>query len=188
VDSLRVLRTGNVIFLRVGERWGEKTARMKGVGIRNVYAEVPVTKPDAGYEYEGPVEDMPRNISPVVIAGLPEQYISDVVFSNIDISYPGGGTPFFDNVPLDKLDSVPEIPTKYPDFSMFKELPAWGIYVRHAKGLQFNNVTLRCEKKDYRLPIVLDDVHQARFSTINVIASGQKKIMHTYKSTGITTK
>ncbi|HMM17563.1 MAG TPA: glycosyl hydrolase family 28 protein, partial [Petrimonas sp.] len=65
VDSIRSINTGNVIFLRIGDRWSSgKQPSMKNVRISNVYAEVPMSKPDAGYNYEGPVEDNPRNISP----------------------------------------------------------------------------------------------------------------------------
>lgn len=188
VDSLTAVNTGNAIFLRLGERAAGRKGRLQHIRISNVNVQIPATKPDAGYEYEGPVEDMPRNVSPVVIAGLPGQYIQDVVLTNIAIVSPGGGTPFFADVPLDRLDSIPEIPAKYPDFSMFKELPAWGIYIRHAKDLQLTNITLTAEKKDHRLPIVLDDVHQARFTSVTATPGVQKKIMQGYKSTGITTK
>ncbi len=117
--------------------------------------------------------------------------INDVTFNNIKINYPGGGNALFANASLDRLDSIPEIPEKYPDFSMFKELPAWGIYIRHAKGLQFSNITLNAAKKDYRSPIVLHDVHQSQFLGINVDAPGQtnqKKNIHMYKSSDIVTK
>ena len=188
VDSLRVINTGNAIFLRLGERVVGKKGSLEKIKISNVYAEIPAVKPDAGYEYEGPIEDMPRNISPIVIAGLPGQFISDVSFENIEIKYPGGGSEFFANASLARLDSIAEIPEKYPDFSMFKELPAWGIYIRHAKNLQFSNIKLHCEKKDYRSPIVLDDVHASRFAGINITQPGPKKPMHLHKSTGIINK
>src|SRR5690606_10022368 len=72
VDGVRSINTGKVIFLRIGGRWSEgKGPSMKDIVIRNVYAEVPLEKPDAGYNYEGPIEDMPRNISPASIVGLP---------------------------------------------------------------------------------------------------------------------
>lgn len=39
----------------------------------------------------------------------------------------------------------------YPEFSQFKELPAWGFYIRHAKGITFDNVKFIAEKPgDYR--------------------------------------
>jgi polygalacturonase len=191
VDSLRAVNTGNAIFLRLGERVAGRKGRFENVKISNVYIEVAATKPDAGYEYEGPIEDMPRNISPIVIAGLPGQYISNVTFTNVEIKYPGGGNAFFANAPLDRLDSIPEIPAKYPDFSMFKELPAWGMYIRHAKGLKFSNIILNSEKKDYRMPVVTDDVHQSHFVGLKVTAPGltsETKNIHQYKSTGIMEK
>jgi Glycosyl hydrolases family 28 len=188
VDGLKSIHTGNVIFLRLGERVAGRKSRMQRITIKNVIAEVPESKPDEGYEYEGPVEDMPRNISPVIIAGLPGQYISDIAFSNIEIKYPGRGNVLFANVPLDKLDSIPELPQKYPEFSMFKEVPAWGIYIRHAKNLNFSNIKLKVEKEDYRLSIVMDDVHNAQFNKLKIEQPGQKKIYHSYKSSDISVK
>ena len=132
---------------------------------------------------------MPRNVSPgIIIAGLPNKKISGVPISNVTIKHPGGGNPLFAQVALNQLDSIPELPAKYPDFSMFKELPAWGIYARHAEDLQVSNITLVADKEDYRLPVVLDDVHRSRFTGIAVKPEGQKKIMHLNKSTGIATK
>ena len=47
----------------------------------------------------------------------------------------------------------------YPEFSQFKELPAWGFYIRHAKGITFDNVKFIAEKPgDYRPGLVTDDV------------------------------
>ena len=188
IDSLQVYNTGHLIFLRTGERWGEKTARMKGITISNVYAEIPLTKADAGYEYEGPIEDLPRNVSPaIIIAGLPNKKISDVTISNVQIKHPGAGDPFFAKVALDRLDSIPEIPAQYPDFSMFKELPAWGIYIRHAEKLTFSNIDMTAAKKDYRLPVVLDDVHKATFTRLRATQPGSKKIYYQQKSTEVVT-
>jgi len=175
VDSLRSLNTGNVIFLRIGERKTGKKGRMENIFISNVYAEVPATKPDAGYSYEGPVEDMPRNISPSSIVGMPDVPIKNVTLKNVEIHYPGGGNPHFAKVGLDELDKVPELAGNYPEFSMFKELPAWGFYIRHAEGINFENVTLICEKEDYRTAIVLDDVKDAEFDHIKVSEPGTKK-------------
>ena len=175
VDSLRSINTGNVIFLRIGERREGKKGRMSNISISNVYAEVPSTKPDAGYNYEGPVEDLPRNISPSSIVGMPDALIENVTLKNIEIRYPGGGNPFYAKVGLDELDKVPELGANYPEFSMFKELPAWGFYVRHAKGITFENITLSCAKKDYRTAVVMDDVHKVEITGMRVVEPGPKK-------------
>jgi len=186
VDSLRSIHIGNVIFLRIGERKEGLKGRMENITISNVYAEVPATKPDAGYNYEGPVEDLPRNISPASIVGMPDASIKNVTLKNIEIHYPGGGNPHYARVGLDELDKVPELPAKYPEFSMFKELPAWGFYIRHAEGITFDNVTLIAEKEDYRTAIVLDDVHNARVTGLKVEEPGKKKEpVYSYKSSKI---
>lgn len=185
VDSLQAFNTGNAIFLRVGERQAGKKGRLDNVRIRNLVAEIPAGKPDAGYEYEGPIEDMPRNVSPIVIAGLPDAPVTNVSLENVEVKYPGGGSPLFAKIGLDELDKVPERPTAYPDFSMFKELPAWGAYIRHAQQVEFKNVTLTCGKKDYRTAIVLDDVHQSQFTSSHIKEPAQKKSFFQYKSSEI---
>ncbi len=189
VDSLYSYNTGNAIYLRIGARWNKgRTGSMSNITIQNMYAEVPNTKPDAGYEYEGPIEDLPRNISPASIVGLPGQDITNVTLRNIQIVYPGGSNPnyAFRGIKSSDLDSIPEMKSAYPEFSQFKELPAWGFYIRHAKNITFENVTLTAKAKDYRPAIVLDDVNGATFTGMKFKEpGGSKKQLHVYKSTGI---
>lgn len=193
VDGVRSINTGNVIFLRIGDRWSKgKKPYMKDITISNVYAEVPFGKPDAGYNYEGPVEDLPRNISPASIVGLPEYKIQNVKLKNIEIVYPGVGNPLYAKRGLTpaELDSIPEMRTAYPEFSQFKELPAWGIYIRHAEGISFENVTFTALKKDYRPSIVIDDVKGASFKEMlfNEPESEGKQQIFQQKSTNVVTE
>lgn len=193
IDGVRSINTGNVIYLRIGDRWGKgKKPYMKNISISNVYAEVPMGKPDAGYNYEGPVEDLPRNISPASIVGLVENKIQNVKLKNIHIVYPGEGNPLYAKRGLTaaELDGVPEMRDAYPEFSQFKELPAWGFYIRHAEGISFENVTFTAKKKDYRPSIVLDDVQGASFTglVINEPESAGKQAIFPYKSSNIIIK
>ena len=129
---------------------------------------------------------MPRNISPSTIVGLPDAIIENVTLKNIEIHYPGGGNPSFASVGLNELDKVPEMAASYPEFSMFKELPAWGFYIRHSKGITFENVELICGKKDYRAAIVLDDVTGGNFKSIRLSEpGGAKGSVYLYKSTAV---
>ena len=34
---------------------------------------------------------------------------------------------------------MPEVIERYPDGDMFEELPAWGFYIRHVRGLRMTN-------------------------------------------------
>lgn len=187
VDSLRSIHTGNPIYLVVGERREGHRSQMNNVHISNVYAEVPLTKPDIGYEYEGPIRDNPRNTSPSSIIGMADNKITNVSITNVELVYPGGGNPFYAKVGLDELDKVPEIPEAYPEFSKYKELPAWGFYVRHVDGVVFKNVKLTALNEDYRLAIVLDDVSNGSFTGIEVKepSSKEKEKIYSYKSTNI---
>lgn len=88
------------------------------------------------------------------IAGLPDHPIENVTLSNLKLSFVGGGTR--DHAKAD----VPELPTKYPESTMFGTLPAYGFFCRHVKGLSFRDVVLRLEGADARPAIVCDDVQQ----------------------------
>ena len=171
VDGLRAINTGNIFFFVIGNRWssGKKTY-MRDITISNVYAEVPLGKPDPGYPFEGPIEDLPRNVSPSSIVGMPDIPIERMTLRNIEIVYPGDGDPFYAHVGTtpEELSKVPERPDAYPEFSMFKELPAWGFYIRHAKDITFDNVSIKALRKDYRVPIVLDDVHGITFRNLKI--------------------
>lgn len=79
---------------------------MENVRISNVYVEIPATKPDAGYEYEDPTEDMPGNISPASIVGLPDAMISNVTLTNNEIKHCQWRQSFFAKVPLYKLKAT----------------------------------------------------------------------------------
>lgn len=188
-DSLQVVNTGNGIFMRIGERVSGKKGRLENIRISNLTIEIAAKKPDSGYAYEGPVEDMPRNISPaIIIAGLPGAMVADISMNNIELRHPGGGNPMFAKVSLDALDSIQEKPAAYPDFSMFRELPAWGAYIRHAVNVQFTNITLTCSKKDYRTAVVLDDVNRSKFISVKIKEPGIKKPFYLHNTSGILLK
>jgi len=190
VDGVKSINTGNVMYLRIGSRSSSgRPPYMKNIRISNVYAEVPAFKPDAGYNYEGPVEDLPRNTSPASISGMPGTPIRDITLRNITIVYPGGSDPFYARrgaTPAE-LDSIPEMLNNYPEFSYWKELPAWGFYLRHVEGITFDNVVLKAQKPDYRPAIVMDDIHTGDFEKviINEPKSDEKEQVVVYKSTNV---
>jgi hypothetical protein len=187
-DSLDAVNTGNALFLRIGARSGTRKSSLSGVSVSHLTVQIAAGKPDSGYEYEGPVQDEPRNISPIVLVGLPDACLRDIRLSDLLIRYPGGGNPFIANRSLTELDSIPELAGSYPDFSMFKELPALGLYVRHARGVEIRNLTLLCEAKGYRTAIVLDDVQDAAFEHTVVKGPGSKKPFFLHASSGVVMK
>jgi hypothetical protein len=187
-DSLDAVNTGNALFLRIGARGAERKSSLSDISISHFSVQIAAGKPDSGYEYEGPVEDQPRNISPIVMVGIPGAFLKNIRLSDLVIRYPGGGNTFVAERKLTELDSIPELPGNYPEFSMFKELPSWGLYIRHARGLQIKNLSISCAKKDYRPAIVLDDVQDAGWERVVVKEPGKKNPFYLNASSGIVIK
>ncbi|MCW3804738.1 glycoside hydrolase family 28 protein [Plebeiibacterium marinum] len=160
VKNIVAKNTGNAIFIRLGHRGGEKPGIVRNIHISDMQVEVPFGRPDIDYDLRGPEVDFFHNPFPSSIAGIPGHEIENVTIENVTITFPGRATKGMAYVPLSDLDRVPEQIKKYPEFSMFGELPAWGFYVRHVKGLEFKNIILKLEDKDFRPAFVFDDVEK----------------------------
>ena len=158
VHDIHAVNTGNAIFVRLGQRAGKQKGSIDHVVIRNLYCQVPFGKPDEAYDLRGPDIDAIHNPIPSSITGIPDNKVGSVILENIEIKYPGRATKGQAYIPLWRVKDVPEQITKYPEFSMFGELPAYGFYLRHAKNITMKNVKLVLEESDYRPAIVADDV------------------------------
>jgi polygalacturonase len=97
-----------------------------------------------------------------LILGLPGYDFEDVKMSNITMLVKGGAA-------KEQADIiVPELEKGYPDPTNFGAIPAYGLYIRHAKNIELMNVELKVENEDLRPPFILEDVKGASF--INVKA------------------
>lgn len=161
VHDIHAENTGNPIFIRLGQRAGDRKGIISNVIIRNLYCQVPFGKPDEAYDLRGPDIDAIHNPIPCSITGIPDNRIGKVTLENIEIEYPGRATKGQAYIPLWRVRDVPEQINKYPEFSMFGELPSYGFYIRHVENIIFKNVKMRLKESDYRPAIVLDDVENA---------------------------
>ena len=155
VRRVRARNTGNALFLRLGHRNAAKPpGLLRNVLLEDFDIEVPAEKPDAGYPHEGPPPRMPMNLPPASIVGLPDRPIEGVVLRNIRITYGGRADRTRAEIPLTRLSAVPENRAGYPEFTMFGELPAWGLFVRDTRNLTLHNVTLALAQPDFRPAVV----------------------------------
>lgn len=161
IEDVLANRTGNALFIRLGHRYQQSPPGIiRRVSVRGLHVEVPEGKPDKGYEMEGPELGYPHNDFPASIVGLPGHPVEDVTLENVIVIYRGVEDTGIDRSGLDSLDRVPEREADYPEFTMFGELPAWGLYVRHVNGLRLNGVELRHRKAGIRPAVVFDDVRR----------------------------
>jgi polygalacturonase len=139
--------TNSPFFLRLGNRArGPKETTTVGQLRRVLISNVVVYNADSRYAS--------------IISGIPGHDIEDVRLSNIRIYYKGGGT---------KEQAALEPPEKekdYPEPVMFGEMPAYGFFIRHVKGLEMSDVEVSYMKEDLRPAFVLNDVKGADFYRI----------------------
>jgi polygalacturonase len=144
--------TNSPIFMRLGKRMrgpaGAAVGSLRRVNISNIIA----------YNAD------PRYAS--IISGIPDHHIEEVQLSNIRIFYRGGGKKELADL------QPPERETNYPEPSMFGETPAYGFFIRHAKGVALNNVEISYLSEEFRPPFVLDDVNGVDFSHVAAQKAG----------------
>jgi polygalacturonase len=132
------------IFLRLGSRnRGPKETTKIGAMRRVFISNVVVYNADTKYAS--------------IISGIPGYMIEDVRLSNIRIYAKGGGTK--EQAALEP----PERENIYPEPAMFGDLPAYGFFIRHIKGLQMRDVEVSYLSPDVRPAFVLNDVAGAEF-------------------------
>ncbi len=149
------------IFIRLGSRMrapeGTAIGSIRRISISNVVAY------NADSRYAS------------IISGVPGHDVEDVTLSNIRVVSRGGITleqvarqpaelvnSFFfrasGGVPPREVYETPEREKEYPEPSMFGILPAYGFFIRHAKGIELNGIDLTTVKEDGRAAFVLDEV------------------------------
>jgi polygalacturonase len=198
VKNVRATNTGCAVFIRLGHRnKTDAYSTLKNVYVSNMYVEVPAGKPDAGYPIEGPTLKYPpgfkptkgvyqsvspwsnsspdstaipyeHNVFPSSISGLPGHPVQNVTLENIEIVYAGGADRNRAYFPVDSLEKITEAEAAYPEFSMFGELPVWGLYVRHAEGIALKNIKICTKGADHRTAVIMDDVASLKIDKLSV--------------------
>ena len=127
------------IFIRLGTRnRGPKDSTRTGAIRRIIISNVVVYNADPKYSS--------------IISGVPGSAIEDVTLQNVRVYSQGGGTREQAGLePLEKEDT-------YPEPTMFGELPSYGFFIRHVRGLQLRDVQVSFLKSDLRPAFWLNDV------------------------------
>jgi hypothetical protein len=156
VSNISMRGTYGVICLRLGSRMRPyaipeekrpKTAgNLRNVMISNVQA-VGVTE------------------SNCFISGIPGHPIENVTLDKIRIEYQGGGKE------TDYKRVIPESEGEYPKPRMFGTLPAYGLYIRHARNLKLLDLEFTWRYADERPVLFCDDVEGMEMRGLRADAS-----------------
>jgi polygalacturonase len=94
---------------------------------------------------------------PSTIAGIPGHPVQDLRISNVRHHMVGGLSM------TGVAQNPPELENAYPEPTMFGTLPAFGFFIRHAEGVNLDNVEVRFEQQDTRPAYTLRDVADVDF-------------------------
>jgi polygalacturonase len=181
--------TNPPIFLRLGARMrgpeGIPIGAIRRVNISNVVAAYTASRAAS------------------IISGIPGHPIEDVRLSNVRILYnggDGGGTRATANsgrtggrgtglppAPPDPFGTV-ELENVYPEPTMFGTLPAYGMYVRHARRIAMDHIDFSLMRNETRPPFMLYDVAGAQFERVRVQAAANTPVFMLNQVTDFSTE
>lgn len=149
ISNIVMNRVGAAIFIRLGDRgsrWmspaDHAVGAIRNVSIQNLVANVFT-----------PYDGRPLASS---ISGLPGHPVDGIVLSNVRLLN------LREHARSETKDLaeavVPEQAAEYPEYSMFGALPAYGFFIRHARGITLDNVEVGYALSDHRSALVGEDV------------------------------
>jgi polygalacturonase len=106
------------------------------------------------------------------ISGIPGSMIEDLKISDAYFDQLGGGDGEL------ARRQPPEVENAYPEPSMFGDLPATGLFVRHVRNLEVSNLEVRTEAADARPAFWLMDVDGADFFRVKVAKKSAVPTFH----------
>lgn len=112
-----------------------------------------------------------KNVGPIAcsITGIPGFPVENICIQDVHLDLPGG-------IQIDStMKTIPELENAYPEGTMWGNLPASGVYVRHARGVILSRIDLSFRKKDQRPVIVLDDAQNVMIDQFTAKGRGTVK-------------
>jgi len=132
---------GSAIFIRLGNRNRpyRKDAKINTPLLKDIIIEnIQGTRISAGQGCS--------------ITGMAAAYVENITLKNINLTFEGGGSVAESN------RVIPEQEKAYPNGLTYGTLPAYGLFIRHAKNLVLDNIRLSFREADERPALICDDV------------------------------
>ncbi|MBK0383606.1 glycoside hydrolase family 28 protein [Pedobacter sp. SD-b] len=94
------------------------------------------------------------SLSGIHITGTPKHYLENIRINNVIFTNKGGGSKALGNIDLPELDKT------YPEIANLKSAtPSYGVYARHVKNLELNNIKVDYQNEDKRPPMACVDIN-----------------------------
>jgi polygalacturonase len=161
VVNVRMVRTANPIFLRLGNRARPYLSSGPGGGSGTHVLKPGMAVPGVGHFRNVQLAHISADGGDILgcaLAGLPEHPLEDIRLTGLRLVFAGGG------LTADVARPVPELEAAYPEYHMFGRLPAYGFFCRHVRGLVMDGVQLATVAADQRPALVCDQVEDLEVS------------------------
>ncbi len=153
ISNIRIDGAEVPIFLRLGNRARKYKVDIPSPGV-GTFSDIKISNVSASN----------AGTTGCSITGIPGHDMENVSLSNISISFKGDGTIKEPENPL------PELADNYPESTMWGKLPAYGFYIRHAKGISFSDIQFHLADKDPRPALVMNEVKELKITGLTASA------------------
>jgi polygalacturonase len=101
-----------------------------------------------------------------LLIGVPGHPLEDIQLTNFVVMHPGAGTL------KDSMIELAEKEKEYPEPTMFGTTPAHGFFIRHAKGVEMNQIKIKVNQPEGRPCFILSDVEDVTFTQMKLPREG----------------
>ncbi|MBO5199309.1 MAG: right-handed parallel beta-helix repeat-containing protein [Lachnospiraceae bacterium] len=167
IENIIMKNTTGPIFISLGSRLRtyfkgdipRELGSITDISIRNIKADVvdAAGRPMQGNDYYITYDGMwGRAGGCIVINGLPERKVENILLENLDLKMPGG-VERYDR----EDDDIIEMEKQYPEFSVFGALPASVAFLRHVKNVTIKNIAYQLKREDVRPAFRMIDAQES---------------------------
>ncbi len=169
VSNLAMKNVGCPLFIRLGNRARPPRADMDRPGIGTL-RNITISN----------IEASGAGVVGGSITGLDGHCVENVTLSDLRFTFDGGADAH------ERPYAVPEKEKDYPEFKMFGELPAYGLFCRHVRNLTIRNVRLGFDAPDHRPALICDDVENLDITQLNAMGTaGHEALVHMRNVRGV---
>jgi hypothetical protein len=140
-------------------------------GIRATIAPAPDLRE---YPWEHPFPGESRTC--INLTAVEGQFIEDISFSDIHITFPGGGT-------REEGANRQVLRTSGNEYFQFGVLPAYALYARNVRGLRLNNARFDLATADQRPALVFDHVEDAAVNSFSAQGNAEAESLLRFTDT-----
>ena len=157
ISNIQMENARTPLFVRLGRRTPAQGSFLRGIRFEQIHATGALLTNS--------------------ITGVPGMPIEDVVIANSSFRMSEHGSAAWTH------SEISEYAERYPEARMFGRLPAFGVYIRHAREIRIKNTEFTAILPEERSSIVCDDVHDLELCGLTTSAPSSTEAVFGLRNT-----